>query len=175
MTTKNDVAQVREAISRGACGLNEEPWETRAVEALVRLAATAERADEAERAYDTAERAAVMWMERAERAEAALLAAQQERGLYRHDVLAPHEVCGCLDETGKRTVRLYERCLRCGCFTESDYAERAEAAITRLREALEFYADEYTQTRSRKPHTGWVEDNGAIARAALALAEQANA
>lgn len=32
------------------------------------------------------------------------------------DTTRDGEVCACLDETGERKVRLYERCERCGTF-----------------------------------------------------------
>lgn len=35
-------------------------------------------------------------------------------------VLPPDTVCACLDQTGERKVRLYERCLRCAAFMEAD-------------------------------------------------------
>ena len=35
-------------------------------------------------------------------------------------VLPPDTVCTCLDDTGERKVRVYERCERCGVFMESE-------------------------------------------------------
>jgi len=39
-------------------------------------------------------------------------------------ILPADEVCACLDETGGRQVRVYERCERCHALMESDLAEQ---------------------------------------------------
>jgi len=39
-------------------------------------------------------------------------------------ILAADEVCACLDETGGRQVRIFERCERCGALMESDLPEQ---------------------------------------------------
>lgn len=41
-------------------------------------------------------------------------------------ILPPDTVCACLEDTGERKVRVYERCERCGAFMESDLWERAD-------------------------------------------------
>lgn len=63
---------------------------------------------------------------------------------HRGDLLPDDQVCACLDETGSRQVRLYERCQRCGAFMEADYlidewadARIAEGLVPDLEAALE--------------------------------------
>lgn len=48
------------------------------------------------------------------------------------NVLPDDEVCACLNQTGSRQVRLYERCQQCGGFMEADYL----AARLELLEAV---------------------------------------
>jgi len=43
-------------------------------------------------------------------------------------ILPADEVCACLDETGERQVRIFERCERCHALTESDLPEQLDAA-----------------------------------------------
>lgn len=54
-------------------------------------------------------------------------------------VLPDDTVCPCLNDTGKRTVRLYERCQRCLNFMEADYVSERLAL---LADALHFIAYE---------------------------------
>jgi len=42
--------------------------------------------------------------------------------------LPADKVCACLDETGGRQVRIFERCERCHALTESDLPEQLDAA-----------------------------------------------
>ena len=92
-------------------------------------------------------------------------------------ILPADEVCACLDETGGRQVRIFERCERCHALTESDLAEqlaeqadsadewreqweRAEARIEQAEKTLEQIAEGPTW-RSFTPAD--------VARAALKL------
>jgi hypothetical protein len=85
-------------------------------------------------------------------------------------VLPDDMVCACLDETGERKVRLYERCQRCGAFMASDPeavgldVERLQAAILEVgdvaeyklgwsREYAERIAAEYARLTEAKPET----------------------
>jgi len=69
--------------------------------------------------------------ERAEEALAAL-ARVQAAAEQAEKILAADEVCACLDETGGRQVRMFERCERCHALMESDLpgqlAEQSEGA-----------------------------------------------
>jgi len=52
-------------------------------------------------------------------------------------VLAADEVCACLDETGSRQVTVWERCVRCSCFMESDLGAELARAEQERDEALQ--------------------------------------
>jgi len=64
--------------------------------------------------------------------ELAALARVQAAAEQAEKILPADEVCGCLDETGGRQVRIFERCERCHALMESDLpeqlAEQSESA-----------------------------------------------
>jgi hypothetical protein len=64
------------------------------------------------------------------------------------DVLPDDEVCACLNDTGERKVRLYERCQRCGVFMAADdvaeHLAAAEARVQELEAALREYCSHQT-------------------------------
>jgi hypothetical protein len=91
-------------------------------------------------------------------------------------VLPDDEVCACLDETGSRQVRLYERCERCRALMERDDLADAEARLLAAEHALReiavdvVLADDLTERGERDALLGVVRHHSRLAQAALAAA-----
>jgi len=60
-------------------------------------------------------------------------------------ILPADEVCACLDETGGRQVRIYERCERCHALMESDLAEQ----LAEQSESADEWREQWERAKQR--------------------------
>jgi len=75
------------------------------------------------------------------RVEAAAEQAEKEA----EKILPADEVCACLDETGGRQVRIYERCERCHALMESDLAEQ----LAEQSESADEWREQWERAKQR--------------------------
>ena len=93
-------------------------------------------------------------------------------------VLPDDMVCACLDETGGRTTRLYERCDRCRSFMDASHVtERLAAAEVDRGEARSLHTELAVLLGPRTPREGVTANDYWISQvvALLARAEAAEA